>query len=177
MDCVFDLIFDPFDEITLARAPLGHAGHSSRWAMIVIWLRRDRKFRQSRSMGDYPMMFNTDPNRTLEEILADIQKGAVDTASSQNVNLVGNVLAPFAALLVKLSRDAATATARTERLTKRLYVTTIALLVVTFLLFVLTLGLFAKEAYDFYEKNYVQHQNPQPAQDQKLDPAVPPKGR
>jgi hypothetical protein len=52
-------------------------------------------------------MFNTDPERTIEEILADIQRGAISAASSGNINLVGHVLAPFAALLVKLSRDSA----------------------------------------------------------------------
>ncbi len=49
-------------------------------------------------------MFNADPNRTVDEILADIQRGAVSAASSGNINFVGHVLAPFAALLVKLSR-------------------------------------------------------------------------
>ncbi len=50
-------------------------------------------------------MFDTDPNRRVDEILADIQRGAVSTASSGNINLVGHVLAPLAAVLVKLSRD------------------------------------------------------------------------
>jgi len=46
-------------------------------------------------------MFNTDPNRRVDEILADIQRGTVSTASSGNINLVGHVVAPLAALLVK----------------------------------------------------------------------------
>ena len=92
-------------------------------------------------------MFNADPNRTVDEILADIQRGAVSAASSGNINLVGHVLAPFAALLVKLSRDSADATARIERLTRNLFATVVALLIVTF-------ALFAKEASDLYEKNY-----------------------
>jgi hypothetical protein len=92
-------------------------------------------------------MFNTDPERTIEEILADIQRGAISTASSGNINLVGHVLAPFAALLVKLSRDSADVMARVERLTRNLFATIIALLIVT-------LVLFAKEANDLYEKNY-----------------------
>ena len=56
-------------------------------------------------------MFNTDPERTIEEILADIQRGAISAASSGKINLVRHVLAP-AALLVKLSRDSADAMAR-----------------------------------------------------------------
>ena len=92
-------------------------------------------------------MFNTDLNQTVDEILADIQRGAVSAASSGNINLVGHVLAPFAALLVKLSRESTDATARIERLTRNLFATVIALLIVTFVLF-------AKEANDLYEKNY-----------------------
>ena len=92
-------------------------------------------------------MFNTDPERTIEEILADIQRGAISAASSGNINLVGHVLAPFAALLVKLSRDSADVMARVERLTRNLFATIIALLIVP-------LVLFAKEANDLYEKNY-----------------------
>jgi hypothetical protein len=89
-------------------------------------------------------MFNTDPNRTVDEILADIQRGAVSAASSGNINLVGHILAPFAALFVKLSRDSTDATARIERLSRNLFATVIALLIVT-------LVLFAKEANDLYE--------------------------
>lgn len=92
-------------------------------------------------------MFNTDPNRRVDEILADIQRGAVSAASSGNINLVGHVLAPLAALLVKLSRDSADATARIERLSRNLFATVLALLIVT-------LVLFAKEANDLYEKSY-----------------------
>jgi hypothetical protein len=55
-------------------------------------------------------MFHTHPNRRVDEILADIQRGAVSAASSGNINLVGHVLALLAALLVKLSRDSADAT-------------------------------------------------------------------
>ena len=92
-------------------------------------------------------MFNTDPNRRVDEILADIQRGAVSMASSGNINLVGHVVAPLAALLVKLSRDSAEATARIERLSRNLFATVIALLIVAFVLF-------AKEANDVYEKGY-----------------------
>jgi hypothetical protein len=86
-------------------------------------------------------MFNTDPNRTDDELLADIKQGAVDTAGSRRANLVGNVLAPFAALLVKLSRDAAAETKRIKHLTW-------ALIFLTVVLCVLALP----SAYDFYEQ-------------------------
>jgi hypothetical protein len=92
-------------------------------------------------------MFNTDPNRTIDDILTDIQRGAANAASNGNVYLVGHVVAPFAALVVKLSCDYAAATARLERLTRNLFATIIALLIVT-------LVLFAKEVNDVYEKNY-----------------------
>jgi hypothetical protein len=72
-----------------------------------------------------------DPERTIEEILAIIQRGAISAASSGNINLVGHVLAPFAALLVKLSRDSADVMARVERLTRNLFATIIALLIVS----------------------------------------------
>jgi hypothetical protein len=75
-------------------------------------------------------MFDTDPNRTIDEILADIQRGAVSAASSGNINLVGHVLAPLGVQLVKLSRDSADATARIERLSRNLFATVIALLIV-----------------------------------------------
>ncbi len=55
-------------------------------------------------------MFNTDPYRKVDEILADIQRSVVSAASSGNINLVGHVLAPLAGLFVKLSRDSADAT-------------------------------------------------------------------
>jgi hypothetical protein len=51
-------------------------------------------------------MFNTDPNRSVEEILIDIRQGAVNAASQSHLNLVGSVLAPFSALLVRRGRDA-----------------------------------------------------------------------
>jgi hypothetical protein len=89
-------------------------------------------------------MFNTDPNRTDDELLADIKQGAVDTAGSRDVNFVGNVLAPFAALLVKLSRDAAVETRRIKWLTW-------ALIFLTAVLCVLALP----SAYDFYEQKFL----------------------
>jgi hypothetical protein len=67
-------------------------------------------------------MFNTDPNRSVEEILTDIRQGAANAASQSHLNLVGSVLAPFSALLVR--RDA-------ERTARKLLISTYILLFVT----------------------------------------------
>ena len=58
------------------------------------------------------------------------------------------MLAPFAALLVKLSRDADATATKTLTVTNRLYWLTWALLALTFFLF-------AKEAMQFYEDDYL----------------------
>jgi hypothetical protein len=60
--------------------------------------------------------FNTDPNRPIEEMLKDIERGAFQTKEHQ-ANFLGAVLAPFAGLLVKLSRDASTYARRLAVLT------------------------------------------------------------
>ena len=74
--------------------------------------------------------FNTDPNRPIEEILKDIEHGAFQTKEHQ-ANFLGAVLAPFAGLLVKLSRDAS-ANARTlVNLTWVLLVLTIVIAALT----------------------------------------------
>jgi di/tricarboxylate transporter len=79
--------------------------------------------------------FGTDPSRTDDELLAAIKQGALDTsAGTGRPELIGAILAPFAGLLVKLSRDAAAASEKLERLTRRLYAVTIILLLVTVLL-------------------------------------------
>jgi hypothetical protein len=61
----------------------------------------------------------------------------------QHFNFVGEILSPFAALLVHLSRDAEKTAKRMEDLTKRLLYLTILLLAFTFLLV-------AKEFYGAY---------------------------
>jgi hypothetical protein len=86
-------------------------------------------------------MWNTDPELPLNEILNNIKSGTVkSTAGGPSISYM---LAPFSALLVRLSRDAEVAGHRIEVLTWRLYVLTIALLVLTsFLVF--------KEIYDIF---------------------------
>jgi hypothetical protein len=107
-------------------------------------------------------MYNVDPNRAIEEILSDIRIGATQSFQSpMGTSNPGAMWAPFAALLVRLSRDAEATAVRMELLTRRLYILTIALLALTFLLFILTLGLFAKEAFDFYKEYYL-HEQSQP---------------
>jgi len=85
-------------------------------------------------------MFNTDPNRSVEEILADIQQGAVSTASQSQLNLVGSVLAPFSALLVRLGRDA-------EKTARKLLISTYILLLVTVILLLVTVVLVGIEVF------------------------------
>jgi hypothetical protein len=74
--------------------------------------------------------FNTDPNRPIDEILKDIEKGAFNT-SQHTANFLGAVLAPFAGLLVKLSREAQANAQRLETLTKVLLGLTIAIVIPT----------------------------------------------
>jgi len=76
---------------------------------------------RSQQRGAITMKFDTNPDRTVDKILADLEEGAREAAGSR-LNLVGSVLAPFAALLVKLSRDAAVGTKRIVRLTWALIV-------------------------------------------------------
>ncbi len=84
--------------------------------------------------------FNTDPNRPIEEILKDIEHGAFQTKEHQ-ANFLGAVLAPFAGLLVKLSREAQANAQKLETLTTRLFWLT---LVIAFLTVVLVLRDFVK---------------------------------
>src|SRR5947209_7328259 len=104
-------------------------------------------------------MWNTDPEREVKAILDDIKDGAVKSYSQNG--RIGLVLAPFAALLVRLSRDADASAARMERLTRRLYVLTIFILVLTLLLLVREIG---KDAFDLYEKRHPQYQGDRQAQ-------------
>jgi hypothetical protein len=101
--------------------------------------------------------FNTDPDRSVDEILKDIEKGAFD-ASQRRANLLGAVLAPFAGLLVKLSREAEATSQRVEKLTKRLYSLTIFIVILTLLLFVREL---VKDGLEVYYKHSLQNQTHQ----------------
>ena len=102
-------------------------------------------------------MWNTDPNRSIDEILGDIQAGSL-RAFSQGSSNESFVLAPMAALLVRLSKDAEASSKRLEELTVRLYDITWFLLILTVGLFVLTAALLAKEGHDFYKNDYLPNQ-------------------
>jgi hypothetical protein len=91
------------------------------------------------------MEFNTDPDRPIEKILADIKQGALNTVNSrEGLNFVGALLAPFAALLVRLLRDAEKSAKRIEYLTWVICGLTVALFVLT-----------AYLVYDAYESHYL----------------------
>lgn len=70
-------------------------------------------------------MFDVDPTRPTDEILADLKQAVVDGAA--NKLLAASALAPMGALLVRLSRDA-------DRTAKKLLIATYVLLAVTVLL-------------------------------------------
>jgi hypothetical protein len=108
-------------------------------------------------------MYNVDPDRSIDEILSDIKVGALKSFHGpMQPSNPGALLAPFAALLVRLSRDADAAAKKMERLTKWLTWLTVAILILTALLF-------AKEVFDIYEK----HQQGQPHAGPKIDNPAP----
>lgn len=72
--------------------------------------------------------FDTDPNRSTDELLLAIKAGLVQGYNAQNPNLG---LAPFAALLVKLSREADKTARMVVWLTWGLFALTFALLALT----------------------------------------------
>lgn len=74
--------------------------------------------------------FNADPDRSIKELLDAIERGARDT-SEYKPNMIGAVLAPFAGLLVRLSRDSTANAKRLEELTKRLYWLTVVIAALT----------------------------------------------
>jgi hypothetical protein len=91
-------------------------------------------------------MYNVDPDRPIDQILADIKGGALQSFQSpMGTSNPGALFAPFAALIVHLSRDVDAAAKRMERLTKWLVGLTVAILTLTALLL-------AKEAADIYER-------------------------
>lgn len=91
-------------------------------------------------------LWNTNPDLHANEILDNIKIGA--TKSTAGGPSISYMLAPFAALLVKLSRDADVTASKTLRVTNRLYWLTWALLL-------LTAALLAKEGLEVYEKHYL----------------------
>ena len=110
-------------------------------------------------------LWNTNPDLHTNEILNNIKAGA--TRATGGGPSMSYMLAPFAALLVKLSRDADATASKTLEVTNRLYWLTWALLVLTALL----LG---KEALEFYEKHYFgAEQSAQTKENEKIKPPGP----
>ena len=72
-------------------------------------------------------MLNTDPNRPIDEILAEIRTGAIQGVNQRNLG-VTLVLPPLSALLVRLSRDAAETADKNLRIQKRLIYLTVLVL-------------------------------------------------
>ena len=114
-------------------------------------------------------MYNVDPNRPIEEILSDIKAGAVQSFQTpMGTSNPGAVWAPFAALLVRLSRDADASARRMELLTRRLYILTILILALTALLLVREI---MRDAFEIYENHYLHNQSgKQSHQNNKIDP-------
>jgi hypothetical protein len=84
-------------------------------------------------------MMNTDPNRPVQEILDEIRQATatvVNQAHNPNLGLA-MILAPFAALLVRLGKDAAETADKNLRIQKRLIWLTVAVLAVSVLTLVL----------------------------------------
>ena len=81
-------------------------------------------------------MFNTDPNREVADILEDIK---IASRTDTRVDLkIGLVVAPFSALLVKLSRDAEATAASVNGKTQTLINLTRILIALTIALIILT---------------------------------------
>lgn len=72
-------------------------------------------------------MFNTNPDRPTEEILQDINQSAINAFNNKNTALV---IAPFAALLVKLSREADRTSDKNIRLQNGVILLTVLVLTV-----------------------------------------------
>ena len=82
--------------------------------------------------------FEANPNETTDDLLQQISTGA---ANAMNPLLTMEAIPPFAALLVKLSKEAAESASKVEKMTSTLINLTWALLVLTLGLFILTLVL------------------------------------
>lgn len=80
-------------------------------------------------------MFDIDPTKSIDKLLLDIRSGAVMSLNNRGLG-AGPVLPPFAALLVRLSKDAAETADKNIRIQQRLIWLTVAALVVS----ILTLG-------------------------------------
>ena len=97
-------------------------------------------------------MFDTNPNRPVGEILDEIKTGSVGAASNTSLNLVGAILAPFAALLVNLIKESSQTAETVRDLTRNLQKLTIWILTLTGIMLALNVGMFAVALHDFLQK-------------------------
>jgi hypothetical protein len=84
-------------------------------------------------------LFNTDPDRSVNELLDDIKNNAVKSYSQEA--RLGLVLAPFSALLVKLSKNAEATAASVNAKTHQLIILTRWLIGLTIVIIILTIPL------------------------------------
>jgi hypothetical protein len=112
--------------------------------------------KESERSSNADNLWNTNPDLSTNEILNNIKQGAL--RSTGGGPSISYMLAPFSALLVKLSKDADHVAEKNLTIANRLYWLTWMLLILTFLLF-------AKEAVDFYKNDYLPYrQTGQPNQ-------------
>jgi hypothetical protein len=105
-------------------------------------------------------LWNTNPDLHLNEILNNIKTGASrGTVSGPSITYM---MAPFAALLVRLSRDAEATAASVNQKTQSLIVMTRVLVVMTGILIVLTIPLAVIELHKFVIE--ITHKAPVPPQ-------------
>jgi hypothetical protein len=74
-------------------------------------------------------MFQTDPNQPIEKIYDEVKNGASRSYTQQNP--IALVIVPFAALILRLSKDAEKTAQRIATLTRWLIGFTIVLIVLT----------------------------------------------
>jgi hypothetical protein len=73
-------------------------------------------------------MFNSDANRSTDEILIDIKNSSIVASNNHNS---APAFPPFAALLVRLSRDAAETADKNIKIQKRLILLTLIVLAIS----------------------------------------------
>jgi hypothetical protein len=128
-------------------------------------------------------MFDNNPDRTIEEILAEIKRNSI--ASLVGNNGIGSVLTPFSALLVHLSRDSERIATAVNKKTQALIYLTWVLIFMTVILILLTIPIVVIETHKFFSEisqvpqhspQYKNHhcQNDQnPETTKKLDNSLP----
>lgn len=113
-------------------------------------------------------MFNTDPNRTTEELLADIRNASTSAFNNKSLSFVPP---PFAALLVKLSREADARAQIMQDLTKEIRWLTKVIVALTIVILILTAFMVCIELYKI-DDHHGNHDDASPKQQQK-EPHIP----